>query len=167
MNDTALLHCERMDVHVSLGTCGPLTFRQLAKNYLRLDAHPLFEAVDWCVRSGGVLTPTQIGEILLRNKMDADVAMKEVVLAMQARINLGVGRGSRDQLAELDSSCDDQTVKMRLSSDKVADNISFLDKVATLLKAAKIKTVRIYNANHSVLKAFSRTSIKRGRLATR
>ncbi|KAM1530120.1 hypothetical protein ACFX1Z_019257 [Malus domestica] len=101
MNDTALLHCERMDVHVSLGTCGPLTFRQLAKNYLRLDAHPLFEAVDWCVRSGGVLTPTQIGEILLRNKMDADVAMKEVVLAMQARINLGVGGGSRDQLAEL------------------------------------------------------------------
>ncbi|KAM1238774.1 hypothetical protein TB2_039420 [Malus domestica] len=149
MNDTALLHCERMDVHVSLGTCGPLTFRQLAKNYLRLDAHPLFEAVDWCVRSGGVLTPTQIGEILLRNKMDADVAMKEVVLAMQARINLGVGGESRDQLAELDSSCDDQTVKMRLSSDKVADNISFLDKVATLLKAAKIKTVRIYNANHS------------------
>ncbi|KAM2978482.1 hypothetical protein FF2_015282 [Malus domestica] len=167
MNDTALLHCERMDVHVSLGTCGPLTFRQLAKNYLRLDAHPLFEAVDWCVRLGGVLTPTQIGEILLRNRRDADVAMKEVVLTMQARINLGVGGGSRDQLAELDSSCDDQTVKMRLSSDKVADNIYFLDKVATLLKAAKIKTVRIYNTNHSVLKAFSGTSIRRGRLAAR
>ncbi|KAM1041406.1 hypothetical protein ACFX13_031335 [Malus domestica] len=163
MNDTALLHCERIDVHVSLDTCGPLTFRQLAKNYLRLDAHPLFEAVDWCVRSGWVLTPTQIGEILLRNIMDADVAMKEVVLAMQARINLGVGGGSRDQLAKLDSSCDDQTVKMRLSSDKVTYNISFLDKVATLLKAAKIKTVRIYNVNHSVLKAVSGTSIKRGR----
>ncbi|KAM1720409.1 hypothetical protein ACFX12_022084 [Malus domestica] len=76
---------------------------------LRTYGRPL----DWCVRSGGVLTPTQIGEILLRNKMDADVAMKEVVLAMQARINLGVGGGSRDQLAELDSSCDDQTVKLR------------------------------------------------------
>ncbi|KAM1305441.1 hypothetical protein PS1_023193 [Malus domestica] len=126
---------------------------------LRTHGRPL----DW----GGVLTPTQIGEIPLRNRMDADVAMKEVVLAMQARINLGVGGGSRDQLAELDSSCDDQTMKMRLSLDKVADNIYFLDKVATLLKAAKIKTVRIYNANHSVLKAFSGTSIRRGRLAAR
>ncbi|KAM1243333.1 hypothetical protein FF1_034896 [Malus domestica] len=39
--------------------------------------------------------------------------MKEVVLAMQARINLGVGGGSRDQLAELYTSCDDQTVKLQ------------------------------------------------------
>ncbi|KAM1589714.1 hypothetical protein ACFX10_028579 [Malus domestica] len=114
--DPALLRCGRMDVHVSLGTCGPLAFRQLAKNYLGLDAHPLFEAADGCVRSGGVLTPAQVGEILLRNRGNADVAMKEVVLAMQARINLGVGGGSRDQLAELYSSCDDQTVRMRSSS---------------------------------------------------
>ncbi|KAM1535477.1 hypothetical protein TB2_014102 [Malus domestica] len=54
--------------------------------------------------------------------------MKEVVLAMQARINLGVGGGSRDQLAELYSLCDDQTMKIRLSSDKVTDNIHSPDK---------------------------------------
>ncbi|KAM1500413.1 hypothetical protein PS1_023389 [Malus domestica] len=39
--------------------------------------------------------------------------IEEVVLAMQARINLGVGGGSRDQLAELYTSCDDQTVKLQ------------------------------------------------------
>ncbi|KAM2227449.1 hypothetical protein ACFXTI_014254 [Malus domestica] len=83
--------------------------------------------------------PAQVGEILLRNRGDADMAMKEVVLAMQARINLGVGGGSRDQLAEVYSSCDDQMMKIKLSSDKVADNIPSPDKVATLLRAAKIK----------------------------
>ncbi|KAM1684038.1 hypothetical protein TB2_034735 [Malus domestica] len=93
MNDPALLCCGHMEVHVSLGTCGPLAFRQLAKNYLGLDAHLLFEAADGCVKSG------------------------------RARINLGVGGGNRDQLAEFYTSCDDQTMKMRLSSYKVADNI--------------------------------------------
>ncbi|XP_008231398.1 PREDICTED: AAA-ATPase At4g30250-like [Prunus mume] len=115
--DPALLRCGRMDVHVNLGNCGPHAFRAMAKNYLGLDSHPLFEAVDRCVRSGGALTPAQVGEILLRNRGDADVAMKDVVSAMQARINLdGGGGGGQDQLAELYSSCDDQTVMMRATS---------------------------------------------------
>uniref|UniRef100_A0A6N2L5I5 AAA+ ATPase domain-containing protein n=1 Tax=Salix viminalis TaxID=40686 RepID=A0A6N2L5I5_SALVM len=61
--DPALVRCGRMDVHVSLGTC------------------------ESCIRSGGSLTPAQIGEILLRNRgSNADLATKEVVSAMQARI---------------------------------------------------------------------------------
>ncbi|KAJ6670542.1 hypothetical protein OIU85_014413 [Salix viminalis] len=61
--DPALVRCGRMDVHVSLGTC------------------------ESCIRSGGSLTPAQIGEILLRNRgSNADLAMKEVVSATQARI---------------------------------------------------------------------------------
>uniref|UniRef100_A0A6N2KD91 AAA-type ATPase N-terminal domain-containing protein n=1 Tax=Salix viminalis TaxID=40686 RepID=A0A6N2KD91_SALVM len=54
--DPALVRCGRMDVHS-------------------------------CIRSGGSLTPAQIWEILLRNRgSNADLAMKEVVSAMQARI---------------------------------------------------------------------------------
>ncbi|KAI3862638.1 hypothetical protein MKW92_003176 [Papaver armeniacum] len=37
---------------------------------------------------------------------------------------------------------------------RIADNIPSPDKVVKLLKAAKIKNVRIYDADHSVLKAF-------------
>ncbi|XP_050213185.1 glucan endo-1,3-beta-glucosidase 14 [Mercurialis annua] len=43
---------------------------------------------------------------------------------------------------------------------RIADNIPSPDKVATLLRAAKIKNVRIYDADHSVLKAFSGTGLE-------
>ncbi|KAJ8753149.1 hypothetical protein K2173_017716 [Erythroxylum novogranatense] len=43
---------------------------------------------------------------------------------------------------------------------RIADNIPSPDKVVTLLRAAKIRNVRIYDADHSVLKAFSGTGLK-------
>lgn len=84
--DPALVRCGRMDVHVSLGTCGVHAFRELARNYLGVESHVLFEAVEGCIRNGGSLTPAHVGEILLRNRGDADVAMREVLGAMQGRM---------------------------------------------------------------------------------
>lgn len=84
--DPALLRCGRMDVHISLGTCGMHAFKALVKNYLGLDSHVLFDVVESCMRAGGALTPAQIGEILLRNRRDADVAVKAVISAMQSNI---------------------------------------------------------------------------------
>lgn len=43
---------------------------------------------------------------------------------------------------------------------RIADNIPEPDKVVTLLKASKIKNVRIYDADHSVLDAFSGTGLE-------
>ncbi|XP_015901938.3 glucan endo-1,3-beta-glucosidase 11-like isoform X1 [Ziziphus jujuba] len=43
---------------------------------------------------------------------------------------------------------------------RIADNIPSPDEVVTLLRAAKIKNVRIYDAEHSVLKAFSGTGLE-------
>ncbi|KAF3453717.1 hypothetical protein FNV43_RR04158 [Rhamnella rubrinervis] len=43
---------------------------------------------------------------------------------------------------------------------RIADNIPSPDEVATLLRAAKIKNVRIYDADHSVLKAFSGSGLE-------
>ncbi|XP_048228128.1 glucan endo-1,3-beta-glucosidase 11 [Ricinus communis] len=43
---------------------------------------------------------------------------------------------------------------------RIADNIPSPDEVVTLLKAAKIRNVRIYDADHSVLKAFSGTGLE-------
>ena len=42
---------------------------------------------------------------------------------------------------------------------RIADNIPSPDEVVTLLKAVKIKNVRIYDADHSVLQAFSGTGL--------
>ncbi|KEH38185.1 putative ATPase, AAA-type, core, AAA-type ATPase domain-containing protein [Medicago truncatula] len=84
--DPALVRCGRMDVHVSLSTCGVHAFRELAKNYLGLESHVMFEAIEGCIRSGGSLTPAHVGEILLRNRRDVDVAMREVLSLMQGRV---------------------------------------------------------------------------------
>lgn len=84
--DPALVRCGRMDVHVSLGACGIHAFKDLVRNYLGLESHALFDSVESCIRSGGSLTPAQIGETLLRNRGDADVAIREVVSAMQTRM---------------------------------------------------------------------------------
>ncbi|CAI9782470.1 unnamed protein product [Fraxinus pennsylvanica] len=43
---------------------------------------------------------------------------------------------------------------------RIADNIPSPDEVVMLLRAAKIKNVRIYNAEHSVLKAFKGTGLE-------
>ncbi|XP_030473666.2 glucan endo-1,3-beta-glucosidase 14 [Syzygium oleosum] len=42
---------------------------------------------------------------------------------------------------------------------RIADNLPSPDKVVTLLRAAKIRNVRIYDADHSVLTAFSGTGL--------
>lgn len=99
--DPALVRCGRMDMHVSLGTCGMHAFKVLVKNYLGLDSHVLFDVVERCIRSGGALTPAHIGEILLRNRMDADVAVKSVLTAMQEKF-LGVEVDSRENRNEYD-----------------------------------------------------------------
>jgi chaperone BCS1 len=94
--DPALVRCGRMDVHVSLGTCGMHAFKALAMNYLGIEWHSSFDVVESCIRSGGALTPAQIGEILLRNRgNNVDLAIKEVVSAMQARI---LSTGSTEHL---------------------------------------------------------------------
>ncbi|KAJ6964180.1 AAA-ATPase [Populus alba x Populus x berolinensis] len=94
--DPALVRCGRMDVHVSLGTCGMHAFKALAMNYLGIEWHSSFDVVESCIRSGGALTPAQIGEILLRNRgNNVDLAIKEVVSAMQAKI---LSTGSTEHL---------------------------------------------------------------------
>ncbi|XP_021892174.1 AAA-ATPase At4g25835-like [Carica papaya] len=107
--DPALVRCGRMDVHVNLGTCGAHAFRVLARNYLGLESHTLFDVVDSCIRSGGALTPAQIGEVMLRNRVDADTAMKEVVAVMQAKILGNTGGTQRER--ELTIEFDDHTTR--------------------------------------------------------
>lgn len=95
--DPALVRCGRMDVHVSLSTCGVHAFRELARNYLGVESHGMFEAVEGCIRSGGSLTPAHVGEILLRNRKDADVAMREVLSVMQGKMVVVAAVAGGDQ----------------------------------------------------------------------
>jgi chaperone BCS1 len=43
--DPALIRRGRMDMHIEVSYCGFDGFRTLARNYLGVDEHPLFDAV--------------------------------------------------------------------------------------------------------------------------
>ncbi|KAL5995413.1 hypothetical protein ACLOJK_025473 [Asimina triloba] len=90
--DPALVRYGRMDVHVRLGACGFHAFRVLARKYLEVEEHVLFHVVESSMAAGGVLTPAEVSEILLRNRRDADVAIRAVVAALQGNMmEMGVG----------------------------------------------------------------------------
>ncbi|KAK9157078.1 hypothetical protein Scep_003652 [Stephania cephalantha] len=93
--DPALVRPGRMDMHVRLGVCGAHALKELARNYLGLEDHPMFDVVESCMRAGGALTPAEIGEMMLKNRRDPNVAMKEVVAALQGSIVKG-GGGDRE-----------------------------------------------------------------------
>lgn len=93
--DPALLRSGRMDVHVRLGACGTHAFRELVRGYLGVEDHGLLGVAESCIRAGGALTPAEVGEVLLRNRGDADVAIAEAVSEMQARV-LSSNKGGSD-----------------------------------------------------------------------
>lgn len=71
----------------------------------------MFDVAESCIRAGGALTPAQIGEILLRNRGDADVAIRAVVSAMQGKI---LGGGGDVEAAEYE----DMAVRTPESGDR-------------------------------------------------
>ncbi|KAK9123097.1 hypothetical protein Sjap_012699 [Stephania japonica] len=89
--DPALVRPGRMDMHVRLGMCGAHALKELARNYLGLEDHPLFHTLESCIRAGGALTPAEIGEMMLKNRGDPNAAMKEVLAAFQGSIVKGGG----------------------------------------------------------------------------
>ncbi|XP_058079371.1 AAA-ATPase At4g30250-like [Magnolia sinica] len=91
--DPALVRYGRMDVHVRLGSCGFYAFKVLAGRYLGVDEHVLFHVVESSMRAGGALTTAEVGEILLRNRRDADVAIRAVISALQGSLLEDGGRG--------------------------------------------------------------------------
>ncbi|OVA20706.1 AAA+ ATPase domain [Macleaya cordata] len=118
--DPALVRSGRMDVHVRLGICGIHAFKALVMNYLGVESHVMFDVVESCIRAGGSLTPAEIGEILLRNRRDADLAIKAVLSALQASIlkgGGGGGGGDRDLMEGCRES--DDTAKMQESVDRM------------------------------------------------
>lgn len=87
--DPALVRAGRMDVHVRLGTCGMHAFKELVKGYLGVDDHELFHVAESCIRTGGALIPAEVGEVLLRNRENPELAVREVVSEMQGRFLTG------------------------------------------------------------------------------
>ncbi|XP_077211858.1 AAA-ATPase At3g28510-like [Tasmannia lanceolata] len=62
--DPALIRSGRMDKHIELSYCSFEGFKVLAKNYLDLDSHPLFETICQLMKETNI-TPANIAENLM------------------------------------------------------------------------------------------------------
>ncbi|KAM7277186.1 hypothetical protein ACFE04_019052 [Oxalis oulophora] len=70
--DPALTRRGRMDKHVELSYCSFEGFRILAKNYLMLETHPMFERVERLLKEVNI-TPADVAENLMPKSSSDDV----------------------------------------------------------------------------------------------
>ncbi|WRX23026.1 hypothetical protein QQP08_015513 [Theobroma cacao] len=69
--DPALIRRGRMDMHIELSYCILGRFKVLAKNYLNLDSHPLFEKIGNLLEEVN-MTPADVSEHLLHGRVGID-----------------------------------------------------------------------------------------------
>jgi hypothetical protein len=82
--DPALIRRGRMDKHIEMSYCGFDAFRFLAKTYLDVDAHRLFDAVQDLLREVD-MTPADVAEYLTPKSLDddADSCLAALVKALE------------------------------------------------------------------------------------
>ncbi|XP_058067946.1 AAA-ATPase At5g57480-like [Magnolia sinica] len=87
--DPALLRCGRMDMHIFMSYCSFPALKILLKNYLGLDG--IADCDDGLmvelesVIDKAEMTPADISEILIKNRIDREKAMAELLQALKSR----------------------------------------------------------------------------------
>jgi len=82
--DPALIRRGRMDKHIEMSYCGFEAFKFLAKTYLDVDSHPLFDAVGELLREVQ-MTPADVAENLTPKSLDdgPDSCLEDLVKALE------------------------------------------------------------------------------------
>ncbi|GAB2216627.1 hypothetical protein Droror1_Dr00024403 [Drosera rotundifolia] len=77
--DPALIRTGRMDKHIEMSYCGFEAFKVLAKNYLSLDSHDLFDQISELLGEVNV-TPADVAENLMPKNIREDPTLRLEVL---------------------------------------------------------------------------------------
>ncbi|XP_059070739.1 AAA-ATPase At3g28580-like [Cryptomeria japonica] len=80
--DPALLRSGRMDKHIHLSFCTFPAFKVLARNYLGVEDHPLFEQVEVLMKEAQ-MTPADVSEELMRVTDDPTAALEKLIEALR------------------------------------------------------------------------------------
>ncbi|KAA8540907.1 hypothetical protein F0562_024955 [Nyssa sinensis] len=82
--DPALIRRGRMDKHIELSYCSFEGFKVLAKNYLRIEAHPMFDSIEQLMKETKI-TPADIAENLMPKspREDAEKCLSKLIRALE------------------------------------------------------------------------------------
>lgn len=83
--EEAIMRPGRIDVHINFPLCDFSAFKSLANNYLGVKEHKLFPQVEEIFQTGGtsLLSPAEIGEIMISNRNSPTRALRSVISALQ------------------------------------------------------------------------------------
>ncbi|KAJ6875374.1 hypothetical protein NC652_034939 [Populus alba x Populus x berolinensis] len=81
--DPALIRRGRMDKHIELSYCSFEAFKVLSRNYLRLEAHPLFDKIESLMKETKI-TPADVAESLMPKSPldDAEKCLSHLIQAL-------------------------------------------------------------------------------------
>ena len=99
--DPALIRRGRMDKHIEMSYCGFEAFKFLAKTYLDVDSHPLFDAVGELLREVQ-MTPADVAENLTPKSLDdgPDSCLEDLVKALEEAKEKKASGGDEQDLQE-------------------------------------------------------------------
>ncbi|KAL2613670.1 hypothetical protein R1flu_025362 [Riccia fluitans] len=79
--DPALLRAGRMDMHINLSYCTFSAFEVLARNYLQITEHELFDELRTSFE-GSYMTPAEVSEVFVAEQDCPTVALEKLLLAL-------------------------------------------------------------------------------------
>ncbi|PHT53557.1 hypothetical protein CQW23_08019 [Capsicum baccatum] len=107
--DPALTRRGRMDKHIELSYCNFEGFKVLAKNYLCLDAHPLFESIEMLMKEIKII-PADVAENLMPSspKEGAEKCLLKLVEALKHAKELMIKKDKEESVVNKRSQVADQ-----------------------------------------------------------
>ncbi|KAG7954731.1 hypothetical protein I3843_11G035000 [Carya illinoinensis] len=100
--DPALIRSGRMDTHIELSCCKFEAFKVLAKNYLDLEKHPMFDTIQRLMGETNI-TPADVAENLMPNSssVDANKRLSKLIQALEeAKEKAAEKKDEEDKLKE-------------------------------------------------------------------
>ncbi|KDP31184.1 hypothetical protein JCGZ_11560 [Jatropha curcas] len=99
--DPALIRRGRMDKHIQLSYCSFEAFKVLAKNYLKLEAHPMFEIIGGLMKEIKI-TPADVAENLMpKSPLDnADKCLLNLIQALEETKEAQALKTDKEQVAD-------------------------------------------------------------------
>ncbi|CAN1344427.1 AAA-ATPase At3g28600 [Linum perenne] len=113
--DEALIRRGRMDKHIELSYCRFEGFKVLAKNYLSIDSHPLFEVVQSLLEKINI-SPADVAESLMQKSIeeDAETCLNRLIQDLET-----AKEGGRMKEAEEVKEEDDKLTMMKKDRKKM------------------------------------------------